>query len=481
MALDGKALTGVTGHLLAARRAEAGRLTTIAAYLANQVIDIYVPKSATVEYRQLVDQSRFNVLPLLVNSLANSLFIDGYRPRREAENAPIWDAVWQPNRLDARQAGLWRSALTYGVSYARVLPGDPAPVVTPFSPRRLTALYADPINDEWPEYALTVGTPRPDYTAGAVSRVVDVAVYDDMAEYRFDVPAGAAAIAPYGQPVAPLLENFTIDPAKVETRNHDLGVCPVVRFLDSHGDLDCTPTGVVEPMLPAQRQLNQTTFGLAMAQQYAAFKQRWVTGMAIAEDEDGNPIEPWNAAVTRVWQAEEPDTKFGEFGQTDLGGYLDSRDKTLLYVASARQIPPHTLVVGNAVSNVSAEALAALEAGHQQDIAEHRTSLGEAAEQMLRLAGLAMGDQAAWEDTTAQVRWRDTTPRSLAQVADALGKLATLLGVPAQALWERIPDVTDQDLERWKELAQESDTFGRLEEMLRAEPGRQPADASAPV
>jgi hypothetical protein len=223
-------------------------------------------------------------------------------------------------------------------------------------------------------------------------------------------------------------------------------------------------------MLPAQRQLNQTTFGLLMAQQYAAFKQRWVTGMAIAEDADGNPAEPWNAAVNRVWQSDSPDTRFGEFAETNLGGYLDSRDKTLLYVSSARQIPPHTLVVGNAVSNVSAEALAALEAGHQLDIGEHKTAFGESVEQLLRLAGLAMDDTDTWDDTSAQVVWRDTTPRSLAQVADALGKLAQLLDVPPRALWERIPGVTETDIKRWELMAEDRDGLGDIAALLAPPP-----------
>ncbi|MFP3990660.1 phage portal protein [Streptomyces sp. E11-3] len=474
--MNGNELTKVVQWLLAGRRAETGRLTLVHEYLKNRVCDIYVPKSATAEYRKLVEQARFNILPLLVSSVAQGLFVDGYRPSGSVDNSPVWDAFWQPNRMDARQTGLYRAALQYGLSYAVVLPGEDGkpPVITPYSPRRLTALYADPINDEWPEYAVSIGTPRPVIDAASPTEmVVTITVLDDEFTYTVDVPA--AVVMPqtnreYADPLP--FEGLAIDYAKVKVETHGLGVCPVVRFLESHDDLDDGPQGIVYPMLPAQRQLNQTTFGLLMAQQYAAFKQRWVTGMAIAEDADGNPVEPWNAAVNRVWQSDSPDTKFGEFGQTDLGGYLDSRDKTLLYVASARQIPPHTLVVGNAVSNVSAEALAALEAGHQLDIGEHKTSFGESVEQLLRLGGKAMGDETTWEDTSAQVVWRDTTPRSLAQVADALGKLATQLDIPPRALWERIPGVTDTDIQRWESMAGDRDALGDVAALLaQPEPG----------
>ncbi|MFE6379220.1 phage portal protein [Streptomyces roseolus] len=502
--LNEKTLAQVVAALLAGRRAETGRMSLIHAYLKNRVCDIYVPKSATLEYRKLVEQARFNVLPLVVSSVAQGLFVDGYRPSGKIDNSPVWDAVWQPNRMDARQSGLYRAALQYGYSYAVVLPGEDGkpPVITPYSPRRATALYDDPINDEWPRYAMTIGIPRPVLTdsAAQMDAVVEIMVMDENFTYTTDLPAVLVQQSPTdrGEPLP--FEGVAIDSTKVKTAPHGLGVCPMVRFLESYDDLDDGPSGIVEPMLPAQRQLNQTTFGLLMAQTYAAFKQRWVTGMAIAEDDDGNPVEPWNAAVNRVWQSDSPDTRFGEFSETNLSGYLDSRDKTLLYVSSVRQIPPHTLVVGNAVSNISAEALAALNAGHDLDIGEHKTAFGESVEQVLRLGGLAMGDTATWEDTSAQVVWRDTTPRSLAQVADALGKLAQLLDVPPRALWERIPGVTDTDIERWEAMAEERDALGELSSLFAgppagaadpvapgleedddAEPGSNPADAGVPA
>lgn len=482
-ALGTEDLSRVAQWLLAQRRAESVRLQETHDWLKNRLTGVYVPKSATAEYRQLVDQSRFNVLPLVVSSIAQNLFVDGYRPARASENARVWEEAWQPNRMDARQAGLYRASLEYGISYSRVLPGRlhqrPTPVITPFSPRRCTALYDDPINDEWPIYAVTVGIPRPVIGQGHPATMeTPISIYDDTYEYSTVVPATMVTPVATGQADHVSMSNFeglAFDTNRVTVRAHNLGVCPFVRFLESYGDLDDGPEGIVYPLLPAQRGLNQSTFGLKMAELYAAFRQRWATGMQIPEDENGNPIEPFNAAVNRVWQNESPDGRFGDFEQTDLSGYLDSRDKTLLYIASRRQIPPHTLVVGNAVSNVSAEALAALEAGHQQDIAEHKTAFGESIEQMLRLCGLAMGDQETWEDTSAQVVWRDTTPRSLGQVVDALGKMAAQLEIPPRELWERLPNVTDNDIERWRSAAEERDAMGELEELLRQD-GQQPQD-----
>ncbi len=466
MALSQNGAADVVKHLLRVREAEAGRLDKIHQYMRGEVCRIYVPRSATVEYRQLVDQSRINILPLVVTAVAQNLFADGYRPHRRSENAPAW-RIWQANRMDARQAGLYRSALTYGVSYATVLPGVPQPVIRPYSPRQMTAVYEDPIGDEWPIYALT-STVEHDGHGKTVRRV---RLYDETTVYRF---------------VGPVVGGESL--SFVGSAEHGLGVTPVVRWMAGYGDLDNGPHGKVEPLLPLQDQLQQTTFGLLMAQQYAAFRQRWVTGMAIEEDENGNPKEPWNAAVDRVWQSDSPDTKFGDFAETSLDGYLASRKATLSIISSIAQIPPHALLVSDGISNLSAEALAAIESGLQREVGEYKTNFGESDEQLLRLGSLAAGDRDGWEDTEAEIQWRDTASRSLAQVADALGKMAQMLSVPARALWSELPGMTDEKLARWEQIADDDGGLAELTTLLRDTTGmgtsgagrrRQPADAAA--
>lgn len=70
-----------------------------------------------------------------------------------------------------------------------------------------------------------------------------------------------------------------------------------------------------------------------------------------------------------------------------------------------------------------------------------------------------------------QVRWADTEVRPLSQAADALGKLAAQVGVPLEMLWERIPDWTDGDTERAKQLV-EAGAFDQIVAGLEAELAR---------
>lgn len=435
-------------------RYERNRLTKIHQYCKDRVSDIYVPRAATREYRMLVDQARFNIMPLIITVLAQNLFVDGYRSSKNLKNAPVWDEIWQPNRMDARQNGIYRAAIKYGYAYAQVMQGEPTAVITPWSPRRCIAEYKS-INDEFPQYVITIVSDWVESDENAWLKTLsvepwwnegtEIAVFDDETKWSLVRESGVWKVA--------------------DIELHDMGVCPFVKFFDSYGDLDDDSVGQIEPLLPAQRQLNQTTFSLLMAQQYAAFKQRWVTGMTIEEDVNGVAIEPFNSAVNRLFHAESPDTKFGEFGQTDLNGYLNARDKILMFISSVSQIPPNNLMVGTGISNLSAEALASLESGLRRSVGEHQTSFGESMELMVRLCGKAQGDMSVWEDNSAQVVWRDTTPRSLAQVADALGKLATMLSIPPRVLWEKIPGVTEADLALWN---READIY-EAEQDLKAE------------
>lgn len=432
-----KAARDVVGQLLALRDDEQPRLRRIDRYLAGKHDSVYVPKKAAREFEWLVKRSTVNLMPLIVDTPAQAMYVDGYRSIKATENMPAWKG-WQANRMDARQTGLHRAALAYGVAYNLILPTDDGdPVWYPMSPRACTTVYEDVMQDEWPVYALVRKTLRSH---------VEVSLIDESAVWRFT--------APHPTKDDPELR---LEFRRVE--RHNLGVTPVVRYVNRF-DLDGRIVGEVEPLIPIQDQINFTTFGLLMAQQYAAFRQRWATGMAIPTDAAGNEVEPFNAAVDRLWVGEDPDTKFGEFGQTTLDGYLASRDSSMRSMATVAQFPPHHLM--GPMSNISADALAAAEIQQTRMVTERRQLTGEAHEQSFRLNALASGDQAGWDDTTAQVIWRDVNNVNLGAVADAWGKIATQLKVPVEMLWEKIPGWTQADVARARDMMERGDSMTEL-------------------
>lgn len=444
MALSQKEVVAQATLMLKWRSSEYYRLKCIHDYLRGIQAFTWIPSSPAEEVRKIANLARVNMLGLVVDSVAQSMYVDGYRAPKGADDAPAWE-LWQRNRMDARQIGVHRAGLAYGLSYVTVLPGDPVAVIRGVSPLNMTCLYGE--DDEWPLWALEKR--HSDTMDGSAL----YRLFDDEMSYWVSV-------------------NGSGTPSFVSSEVHGMGVVPVVRFR-AIDDLDDECRGEIEDLIPLQDQIDVTTFGLLVAQHYGAFRQRYILGW-LAESE----TESLKAGAAKLWTFEErPDEiKVGEFDQTDLKGYIDSREATIRHLASVSQTPAHELV-GQLV-NLSAEALAAAEASKRRKVTERETMFGESWEQVLELGGQIEGYDV---DAQAEVRWRDTEARALAATVDALGKMAQMLMIPPEMLWERVPGVSQQDVERWKSAAAQGDSFAQLNAILERQATTQPAIPTMPL
>jgi hypothetical protein len=249
--------------------------------------------------------------------------------------------------------------------------------------------------------------------------------------------------------------------------DHSLGLCPVVRFLhndDLDGEDDVT--GEIEPLIHIQDQVNFGTFNLMMTQQYAAFRQRWVTGMQAVTNEEGKQVAPFNPGVDRVWAAEGTDTKFGEFGQSGLKDDIEAREASIRHMATMAQVPPYQLL--GALVNLSADALAAARDGLDRKVSELQGILTDPWRNVFRLSSKAAGDKTGWADINSAVIWRDTSAKSFAATVDALGKAAQMLGIPVTELWRRIPGATADDVNAWIKMATEEGALKELNDLVNA-------------
>lgn len=443
MALNPERALEAARNVYGARLAEASRLNVIAGALnprgysseyissASGATGIYpspgfptveLPKNATPAMQRLAWKARTNFLPLVLDTYSQCMKVDGYpTTKTDLEGGP-WDYLWQPNGMDARQTGVHRAALAYGASYVTVLPGDSGPVMRGQSPRNMTAVYQDPAEDDWPMFALRVDGPM-------------MRLYDEEMVYFI----GSEEPQPrttFG--IAATLRFAGAEWHYIEARPHHMGVCPVVRFRDRmllEGD---EQYGIIEPLIDVQSRIDETTFGLLIAQFYAAFKQRYIIGW-VPESES----EQLRANAAEFWTFKDADVKVGQFEETDLTRYLKSKDSGLGDMAAIAQVPAQSLGV-EGISNISAETLAALESGKERKSDEIATSFGESWEQAVRLGAAAKGDRQAAADTSSQVRWKNTTARSLGQVSDALTKWVTSLGVNEKVARQWLPGWTDQ-------------------------------------
>lgn len=398
------------------------------------------PRQSTLEYRQLADRSTTPWGDLLVASLVQAMYVDGYRSGTAADNGKPW-LTWQANGMDRRQIAVNRAFLTYGSAYGLTLPGqtlagDPMPKMRGVSPREMIALFEDPADDEWPVVAMRVCT---------INRQRVIRVYDDQYQHTLAAPNGPGAQVSYD--ITQLAE-------------HGAGVCPVVRFANRL-DLEGRYAGEIEPFISILGRIDQTTFDRLVVQRFASWIVRTIAGMAKPDPDTDAAAEKLRLKVEDILIAEDPNTKFGSLPASDMGGFINAHDSDIRVLAAVSQSPAHEML--GQMANLSAEALDSARASQSAKADERRYTAGETYEQWLRLTAHLAGDDESASDFSAQVRWKDTQIRSLAQAADALGKLATMLGIPPEVLWEKVPGFTQQDIDRAKELAKQS---GGLDQML---------------
>jgi hypothetical protein len=443
-----------------------GSIGLVRRYLRGDHDLPYMPKKASNEYMTIARNSITNWLPLISDTFAKNLWVDGYRAKRAADNARAWQ-YWQANKMDARQAIAHRGALEYGVSYVSVLPGaDGRPVITPLAAHRTYALYQED-DDDWPMVAL--------YYRGTDIHG-DELYYLWESNRRWDILV----------PTRRTRSDSTRDVDDRGTGSGDLKVlgyeehpAPYVPWVRFRERLDGTSEGVIKPLIPTQNRINETVFSAQMALQYAAFRQRWATGMAIPRDTEeylpdgvtpnpnyGKPIEPFKAAVDRLWVVEDPEARFGEFSQTDVTPHIQVYREHVKTLAAIGQVSP--LVMMGDLVNLSADALSSIQDATQRKLREYETNFGESWEQVFALAAYMAGEEFDDEFDAAEVRWRDTEARSLAATVDALGKMVQMLHVPAEELWDRIPGATDQDVERWRETARSAESLIHLMDRMSA-------------
>lgn len=400
----------------------------------------WMPRQADPEYRALAKLAPSRWLSLVVTMLVQALYVEDFQSS-DGVTSPAWQ-IWQANGMDSRQIALHRAAVAHGQSYGTVTPGDMGPKMRGHSMRQMVTMWDDAAEDEFPQYAMRRRGNR-------------IRFYDDAAIWDLrlaEAQAGETAKATIlGEPI-----------------EHPAKVCPVVRFANTI-DLDGRCDSEIENLIPLAARIDHDTFDRLLVQHFQAFQVRVLTGLVKPDDADEAAAEKLRLKHEDLLVLESPDSSASVLPAASMSGHTETRDSDIRDLAAAGQVPAHHLL--GSLVNLSAEALAAAESGHQRKVTERKHTLGESHEQFLRLAATMAGDVETANDFTAEVRWADMESRSLSQVADALGKLSTMLGVPAQVLWDRIPGWTAQDTTKAKQLLDDGDALSRMMDEFASQTG----------
>jgi hypothetical protein len=157
---------------------------------------------------------------------------------------------------------------------------------------------------------------------------------------------------------------------------------------------------------------------LVTSEAYARPK-RWATGLAVVEDEDGNPTNPFSDSM-KLWQSEDVDTTFGDFAQADLGGYGTLVGIILNQISALSGLPSHYLSMSS--QPISGEETKARETSlvsrAEAKIRSVRLAFADVARQMV-----AIRDGVPVRSVRVEPLFADPATRTQAQDADAAVKL----------------------------------------------------------
>jgi len=377
-------------------------------------------------YRRFQRLARTNLCYLCAESRVHRTQVIGFRDS-DGRDDQVW-RLWQAAKLDARQFGIWRKAYSRSAAYVtvgvdpkdsskpRVTIEGPENVIVETDPadnsRRLAALrmWHDPIVRRW---MATLYLPGVRYHWRSRAEVKDA----DMGAGRLKFSADAWELRS--------------EPGR------SLQNVPVVPFLN--GDEGDEPTAAFARGIDVQNRLNLTLLNRLTAERYAAFRQRWITNYETEIDEaTGLAIAPFKPGTDQTWtlpppEAGMPESKFGDFQQTDTSQMLRGCEADMRAFAAVTLTPVYYLP-GDLI-NIGADSIAALDAGHIADVKQSEAVWGEGLEEVLQL----MADVAGLDRDLSQseIVWARPENFQPAVVADYASKLKSA-GVPLPMVVEEI-------------------------------------------
>lgn len=429
---------------------------------------------ATSRFRQtfgnLFHEFADNWMSLVVDASVERLNIQGFRFDNGAATEGDSDAweIWRDNNLPSQSDVAHTEAVKLGKSYILVDPwartGLGNPVITVEHPAQC-AVACHAHNPQMRKAAFKTWTDHSGYVRGdvymhdAVYRFVTTQKVNDnrpsrISQGQYTAIYGNLFPLDYiGPPAAFIGESATwvpyTDDGLPPAILHDLGVVPVIP-LENNPSLKIGGRSDIAPIIPIQDAINKLVLDMIIASEFAAFPQRWATGIEIPKDpHSGQPIsdQRFLAAVSRLWTSEDVDTKFGQFPAADLGNYVKAIEMAIQHLAAITRTPPHYLL-GQAGSFPSGDSLAATETGLVAKVKRKMKNFSPAWEEALRLAFKAKGDKRGLQ--LADTVWADPEQRIRAARIDAAVKMS-VVGVPQDAIWEEI-GASPAQIERWHNM-----------------------------
>lgn len=413
--------------LIPAAQVERNSLDVIDKWLNDNPVEAFrrAHERPNAEKEALARLGHTPILRFIVEETAQQMDLEGVHSGNRDTTA-LW-RPWERNGMPSRQSALWNASLGYGYAYTVTLPGalegEAAAVIRAVSPRNLHAVYADPVEDEWPMYALrTIPQGRTTHYRLLDEEAVHYVARDESGALQY-----------------------------IEPRYHNVGVTPVVRWANGM-DLEGRTPGEVDRHKDGAQRLFKTTHDRMAIQHHNSWRILTATGLEDPGTDDERDRQKTVLRNNDILTGGEG-VAFSTLPETTLDSILKAEEADRDTIAAMSQTPVWALNGGQLV-NLAADAISEARSTSRLKVRGKQRNMGRSAAQNLRLAAFIEGREEDASDFDLRAQWADVEARSLSQAADALGKIALQLKVPVEKLWDMIPGVSKATSQEWKEWAE---------------------------
>lgn len=356
---------------------------------------------------------------IVVDALEQRLDVEGFRaPSRPTMERELW-RIWQANGLDEASSQAHVDALVFGRAFIMVWAGR-----DPSMPR---------ITVESPLQVVTETDPATGQLIGGLKRWRDVDHHtralvftpDAITEYRSRT----------AQPEPPIYVQPASDYDIVRETENPLGRVPIVPLVNRPRPILPLGESELADAMPIADAINKCASDLMVSAEFHAQPRRWVTGFSsplmggrLGAEEMAQVAESiktqWEQArASKVWIADNPETKFGQFPEATLDNFIGAIRMFTMQLSAVAGLPPHYVALSAESNPASADAIRSAEASLVNRARRRQRSWGGAWEDVMRLAlTVRDGIPPAGLDDLETV-WRSAEIVSIAQAADAAVKL----------------------------------------------------------
>lgn len=366
---------------------------------------------------------------LAVDALEERLQVTGFQfDNADRPDQDLWK-IWTRNRMVDASAQAHTDALVYGRSFVMVWSRpDGSPSITIESPKNMAVIH------------------------NPITREVDAAFK------RWSQDGKGHGVLYLADRIVKLSSTATVSDEVFPTTGwnvteeipNPLGVVPVVPILNRGRLAELDGVSEMGDLLDLSDALNKLISDMMVTSEFFARPRRWVTGLEIVEDEDGNAVNPFSDEAGKLWQSEDPDTKFGQFEPARLDGYADAVALITQQIGALSTLPPHYLGL-NGDQPPSADSIRSAEASLVSRVYTIQRTFGTAWADVARLS-VGVRDQVDPMTVDIEPIWASPETRTPAQSADAAQKLRQI-GVPLQVVLSDVLGMTPEQVERVREAS----------------------------